>query len=666
MDGQPKAISKSTAIKEAAADVVQRPPFIAWFEAHPAFPLADPPHEFVTELAAHSMYCLASRRSVQRWEVVFRWRTHLQACTQQWQSICTEIGLKQRRTLIGRGGLCEALVLRLVCVQDDFSLRCMLHLAKCIISRRHFLGSKKCLAQCLYEDGLLLYEKKQFSSAAKSLGQAALLQHPGSHAILSDMLIDSSKGLAMDEKRAFELASAGAVLGCARSQGLLGYLLAHGFGIAQDVTKGFAVITGCLNSSIMQHEFDVVHFLTEKIQQNPEKWENLLATLESLPATPAHVHELFSNLISNSVKRIQWPANCDTWTQDCVEQDTFSHSRLEIANLLDDSTRVLKGDGAMGVIWPTLSQVLTTPAAFPWRQVEALLFVATCLIHRAESTWQPLMFSVVQNVQAIASMNPKCVSALLGLFCTDEAISHFNRTEFAFHAPACVSAVFSFIQNTLATNPEQFQFHSTQALLNLAFHCPTHLAAQIELLVSQAASSGAQSLTFVSSAARKNFMDAFCCIAAALPVEIAVQAQMNICLPAVSDLHKMLAQPGELEDNASPVRGRQRCVHTSARLTSFYQALELQVADHASKLDFQSQIFASTQAHLWPVLQDVLWRCARDDYVTEEVSKTLKHWVKSCGTASAPILPELCQLLSQVPFVMCSSSHPPPPPVEHV
>jgi hypothetical protein len=635
-------------MKEAAADVVQHPPFIAWFEAHPAFPLADPPHEFVTELAAHSMYCLASRRSVKRWEVVFRWRAHLQACTQQWRSICTEIGLKQRRTLIGRGGLCEALVLRLVCVQDNCSLRCMLHLAKCIISRRHFLGSKKCLAECLYEDGLLLYEKKQFSSAAKSLGQAALLQHPGSHAILSDMLIDSSKGLAMDEKRAFELASAGAVLGCARSQGLLGYLLAHGFGIAQDVTKGFAVITGCLNSSIMQHEFDVVHFLTEKIQQNPEKWENLLATLERLPATPAHAHELFSNLISNSVKRIQWPANCDTWTQDCVEQDTFSHLRLDIAYLLDDSTRVLKGDGAMGVVWPTLSQVLTTPAAFPWRQVEALLFVATYLIHRAESTWQPLMFSVLQNVQAIASTNPKCVSALLGLFCTDEAISHFNRMEFAAHAPACVSAVFSFIQNTLATNPEQFQLHSTQALHNLAFHCPTHLAAQIELLVSQAASSGAQSLTFVSSAAQKNFMDALCLVAADLPVEIAVQAQINICLPAVSDLQKMLAQPGELEDNASPVRGRQRCVHTSARLTSFYQALELQVAGHASKLDFQSQIFASTQAHLWPVLRDVLWRCARDDFVTEEVIKTLKHWVRSCGTASAPILPELCQLLSQV------------------
>lgn len=367
-------------------------------------------------------------------------------------------------------------------------------------------------------------------------------------------------------------------------------------------------------------------------------------------AAPApHVSQLFSTVISTVMQRVQWPANSDAWERGKTEEYNFSRFRdVEIAYLLDDCTSVLKGDGAMGVIWPTLSQLLATPAAFPWRQVEALLFVATCLIHRAETTWQPVMFSVLQNVQAIASMNPKCVSTLLGLFRTDEAISHFNRTEFAAHAPACVSAVFSFIQNTLAINPEQFQFHSTQALRNLAFHCPTHLAAQIELLASQAANSGAQSLKFVSSAARKNFMDALGFIVAALPVENAVQAQMHICWPAVSDLQKMLAEPGELEDNASPVRGRQRCVDTSVRLTSFYQALELQVADHASKLDFQSQIFASTQAHLWPVLRDVLWRCARDDFVTEEVIKTLKHWVRSCGTASAPILPELCQLLSQV------------------
>jgi hypothetical protein len=211
-----------------------------------------------------------------------------------------------------------------------------------------------------------------------------------------------------------------------------------------------------------------------------------------------------------------------------------------------------------------------------------------------------------------------------------------------------VSAIFSFVQNTLAANPQEFQFHGTQALRNIAFHCPTHLASQIELLAGQASSGSTQSLNFISSAARKNFMDALGFIVAALPLERAVQTQLQICWPAVSDLQKLLAEPGELEDNALKVRGRQRCVETALRLTSFYEALQEQVLKHASRDNFHAQIFASTHTHVWPVLRDVLWRCARDDLVTEEVSKGLKHWLRSCGAAAAPILPELCQLLSQV------------------
>jgi hypothetical protein len=363
----------------------------------------------------------------------------------------------------------------------------------------------------------------------------------------------------------------------------------------------------------------------------------------------AHVVQLFSTLVSAMVQRIQWPANSDAWSHGSDEEYNFSRFRdVEVLYMLDDSTCVLTGDGAMGVIWPTLGQVLATPAAFPWRQVEALIFVATCFIHRVESAFQPFMFAVLHNLQTIASMSPKCASALLNLFRSDSAIKRLSSPEFASHLPSCVSAIFSFVQNTLAANPQEFQFHGTQALRNIAFHCPTHLSSQIELLAGQAASSSAQSLNFISSAARKNFMDALGFIVAALPLEMAVQAQLQICWPAISDLQKLLAEPGELEDNSDKVRGRQRCVETALRLTSFYEALQEQVLKHASKDNFHAQIFASTHAHVWPVLRDVLWRCARDDLVTEEVSKGLKHWLRSCGAAAAPILPELCQLLTQV------------------
>lgn len=374
----------------------------------------------------------------------------------------------------------------------------------------------------------------------------------------------------------------------------------------------------------------------------------------------AHVCQLFSSLIPAIVQRIQWPAISDSWRHGSDEEYNFSRFRdLEVAYMLDDTTCALGGDGALGIIWPSLGQILASPATYPWRQVEALLFVATCLIHRTETTFQPFLFAVLQNLQSIASMNPKCISALLGLFRTDFVIERLTKADFVPHAPACVSAIFSFIQNTLAADAQQFQFHGTQALRNLAFHCPTQLASQIELLAGQAASNSDRSLNFISTASRKHFMDALGFIVAALPVEQAVQAQLHICWPAVSDMQKMLSEPGELEDNAVKVRGRQRCVDTAVRLTSFYEALQTQLQSsskdtpeqRARKAAFSHQIFASTHAHVWPVLRDVLWRCARDDFVTEEVTKVLKHWMRSCGAAAAPILPELCELLSQVTCV---------------
>jgi hypothetical protein len=521
----------------------------------------------------------------------------------------------------------------------------MLHLAQCVVSRRHFLGSKKCLAECLYEEGLLLFDKKQFSLAAKSWGQAAILQHPASHGALSSMLTYGVKGVAEDAKRAFELASAGAALGCAHSQGVLSCCLVHGLGVAQDVDKGLAVIIERLNAAILQHEFDVIEILVEMLAKSFQS----IGFFVMLQRPAVHVHQLFSTLISNIVQRIQWPANCDTWSRGCVEQTTFSLFRDEdIATVLAHATVVLKGDGAMGVIWPTLVHVLATPAAYPWRQVEAYLFVGTCLIGYIESKWEPFMLSVLQNVHAIAAMHPKCVHTLLSLFQTDGALNRLNKPEHAAHAPEWISTIFSFIQNTLTASPQQLHDHCVQALHKLALHCPTHLASHIDLLAAQASSNCPQSLMFTSSSVREHFMNAVSVIAATLPVKNAVQVLDGIVLTAVADLQTLLSEHGQLDDNSEKVRGRQQYVESSQRLTSLYKAMELQVSNHASKISFQGQIFESTRALLWPVLRDVLWLCARDDYVSEEVIKTLKHWLRSCGVAAAPILPELCQHLSQV------------------
>jgi TPR repeat protein len=93
----------------------------------------------------------------------------------------------------------------------------------------------------VFEEGQRMYGEQCFSEAAERWGRAALLQHAPSHAHLSDMLIEGRAGVAVDEKRAFDLAAAGAALGCAHSKGALGSCYVSGYGVAADVARGLAL-----------------------------------------------------------------------------------------------------------------------------------------------------------------------------------------------------------------------------------------------------------------------------------------------------------------------------------------------------------------------------------------------------------------------------------------
>jgi TPR repeat protein len=94
---------------------------------------------------------------------------------------------------------------------------------------------------CQFLEGRLLFGQQRYSDAAKSWGQAVLLQHGPSHAFLSQMLSTGRPGVAKDDKRAFELAAAGAALGCAHSKGALGRCYFNGTGVAKDEGKGLAL-----------------------------------------------------------------------------------------------------------------------------------------------------------------------------------------------------------------------------------------------------------------------------------------------------------------------------------------------------------------------------------------------------------------------------------------
>jgi TPR repeat protein len=86
-----------------------------------------------------------------------------------------------------------------------------------------------------------MYGEQRFSEAAERWGRAALLQHGPSFAHLSNMLIDGRAGVAVDVKRAFELAAAGAALGCAHSKGALGRCYIGGYGVVEDKARGLAL-----------------------------------------------------------------------------------------------------------------------------------------------------------------------------------------------------------------------------------------------------------------------------------------------------------------------------------------------------------------------------------------------------------------------------------------
>jgi hypothetical protein len=98
-----------------------------------------------------------------------------------------DVCLKQRSTSLATAALNQMLVQKLTGFRGACSVGDLLHHAKCVLSRRHFLVSKG-LAEGLFEEGQRLYEQERFGDSARSWGQAALLQHGASHAFLSNMM----------------------------------------------------------------------------------------------------------------------------------------------------------------------------------------------------------------------------------------------------------------------------------------------------------------------------------------------------------------------------------------------------------------------------------------------------------------------------------------------
>jgi TPR repeat protein len=211
-------------------------PFIAALQTHPAFSMVG--RAFSEEVAAHAVYHLAARRSFARCETIFCCRAPSQAHA-QWQ-YALDVGSKQRRSLLALSALHTVLVMRMMRFQGVCdAITPPLSLVKRVVSRRMFLVSKE-QAKCFFMEGNRLYHEHRFSDAATLWGRAALLQHGPSHAFLSNMLIEGRQGVQKDVKKAFELASSGATLGCYHSKGTLSICYLAGLGVAQDSPKALS------------------------------------------------------------------------------------------------------------------------------------------------------------------------------------------------------------------------------------------------------------------------------------------------------------------------------------------------------------------------------------------------------------------------------------------
>jgi TPR repeat protein len=321
---------------------------VAWVETHPANALVCPANRaFLTELSAHAVYCLASATNVKRLQAMFNRRAPSHARALLWRAICTGIGLQQRRTSTCRSALCALLVARLLRFRGECGAGRPLHLAECIVSRRHFLGSHKNQAERCFEEGQRLYGQQRYRDSATSWGQAAMLNHGPSHAFLSSMLFEGRADVPKDCDRAFQMAAAGAVLGCAHSKGALGRCYVYGGRVAsrlpaqfeRDVAKGLALgrqsaaAGSCFGLFVVGRCFEAGWNLARDDAQ--------ALRLYSLAAAQGHAHA--QNRLGSMFEEGRGVAQDDAeavrlWSLAAAQG--HSHAQFNLGSMLDDGRGV--------------------------------------------------------------------------------------------------------------------------------------------------------------------------------------------------------------------------------------------------------------------------------------------------------------------------------------
>jgi hypothetical protein len=217
--------------------------------SHPACEFFGCDGDLIAELLAcpWDLYCRSLRCSVQRLQVKFCCHAPSQAHTKQCDIYGIDISLKQRTALTTTAVLRELLVLRLMYFRGACRVRYPLHHAKCILSRRHFLGRKKNQAQCLFRKGKLLFTLGFMSDTGQGVTldvaqamrwyQLAAAQGNANAYVCIGSMFENGRGVVQDMVEAVQLYSFAAALGDAIAQYNLGYMFAKGRGVGQNMTE---------------------------------------------------------------------------------------------------------------------------------------------------------------------------------------------------------------------------------------------------------------------------------------------------------------------------------------------------------------------------------------------------------------------------------------------
>jgi len=210
----------------------------------------------VSSLRAGVLQHTPRRLSPQLCSVVFRSRSAVLMCAAQLQlprarhdvlsalrcrDLCVyEVGVagEERLRAVGGGGV-GLLVLRMTATGGA----CGRDVKQLMMSLVRYVAAVLAAAtpEAFFERGQRESEGGLYASAAESWGRAVDLKHAHAHALLSTMLFEGRPDVPKDVQRAFELASAGAGMGCAHSKGALGRCYGAGCGVAADAARAVSL-----------------------------------------------------------------------------------------------------------------------------------------------------------------------------------------------------------------------------------------------------------------------------------------------------------------------------------------------------------------------------------------------------------------------------------------